>query len=189
MTTTFEERALVALKEIVTEPSPRRRHGRKIAAIGAATAALAAGVFAASIASAPSPAFAVKSNNDGTVTVTVHSWTDAAGLERELGKRGVPTVAAYVPAHKQCRPGWYKPIALERFHKVLKRADEGPDGVTFVIDKSVLRKGETLILEAAAPTQPYVGKDGNTYVDPGPGYSVASGPVGKCVLIDLQPGK
>jgi hypothetical protein len=188
MTTTFEERALVALKEIVTEP-PRRRPARTIVAVGATVAALAAGGVAVAVASAPSPAFAVKSNDDGTVTVTVRSWNDAAGLERELGQRGVTTVAAYIPPMKQCVAGWYKPVK-RKIVDVLGETKSDSDGVTFVINKKELHAGETLILMPTGPSPdvPLGRKDDRdlAFASPIVGYSVATGQVGTCVLEDVM---
>lgn len=189
MTLTFEERALVALKEIVTEPPRRRRPGRKVAAIGAAVAALAAGGVAVAVASAPSPAFAVKPNNDGTVTVTVRSWRDADGLERELRRHGVPTVAVYVPPLKQCAAGWYT-STNHSFRDVLPKSEETSDGVTFVVNRKKMRAGETLILMPTGPSPdvPLGRANGfdQVFVSPILGFSVAKGSVGTCTLEDVQ---
>ena len=43
-------------------------------------------------------AYAVESRPDGAVSVSIHSLSDAAGLQRSLRAAGVPAVVDYVPA-------------------------------------------------------------------------------------------
>ncbi len=60
--------------------------------------------FAVVLVSGGSAAYAVDKQSDGTVTVTVKSLKDAAGLQRALIAAGIPAVVTYTPTGKTCAP-------------------------------------------------------------------------------------
>ena len=99
-THTFEDRLLSELQEVVRAQSPgqpgrpHRTRNRSIA--GAAVAAAAATIGALVITSGASPAYAIGESN-GTVTVTIKSLSDAAGLQRALRAKGVTRTSTTRP--------------------------------------------------------------------------------------------
>jgi hypothetical protein len=101
----FEDRLLHELRRIVDgKPAPATvRHGRPLrrriafGAIGVATATAVVAIVATTGDVTPS-AYAVQSGADGAVTVSIHSLSDAAGLQTSLRAAGVPAVVSFVPA-------------------------------------------------------------------------------------------
>jgi hypothetical protein len=100
----FEDRLLRELRQIVAnrpaaDVVPRRRPQRTHLALGVgitiATAAVA--VIATSGSVTPS-AYAVEPSSNGTVTVSIHGLSDAAGLQRSLRAAGVPAVVDFAAA-------------------------------------------------------------------------------------------
>jgi hypothetical protein len=114
----FEERLLRELREVVAEgaASPTIRRERSFTGGGwvkrrwplAVAAGLAAAFAVLLLMGSPfggnddRRAWAVSTNDDGTVTVEIDSLRDADGLQRELRQAGVPTVVQYVPPGKTC---------------------------------------------------------------------------------------
>jgi hypothetical protein len=116
----FEQRLLRELRQVVAHNSPAApaergtparpsRFGRGLRislAAGAAAAAAIAVVSAVSIGGGGgSKAWAVSSNPDGTVTVTIKSLADAAGLQQKLAEAGIRSLVQYVPPGKTCAGG------------------------------------------------------------------------------------
>jgi hypothetical protein len=101
----FEDRLLHELRQIVdgnpapTTASHDRPLRRRIAfgAIGVATATAVVAIVATTSDVTPS-AYAVQSGANGAVTVSIHSLSDAAGLQTSLRAAGVPAVVDYAPA-------------------------------------------------------------------------------------------
>jgi hypothetical protein len=100
--TRFEDRLLAQLRQIVAErPAPaatphRRPRRTRLALAGAGVAAAAAAAVAiVATGGGVTPAYAVQPRADGSVTVRIHSLSDAAGLERRLRAAGVPAVVDY----------------------------------------------------------------------------------------------
>jgi hypothetical protein len=101
----FEDRLLEQLRSVVAErPSPapapaRPRRARGRARLALAGAGLAAAVAAIAVAAGgggvASPAYAVQSAPNGSVTVHISSLSDAAGLQGKLRAAGVPAVVSY----------------------------------------------------------------------------------------------
>jgi hypothetical protein len=110
----FEDRLLRELRSVVTANGgePRRRlpwaAPRRVAAVGAAAAAVAVAAVAAVqfVSGGAEPAYAVNTNDDGTVTVEIASLSDAAGLESKLREAGIPAVVQYLPPGKACKQPW-----------------------------------------------------------------------------------
>lgn len=103
---TFEQSLLNELRQQVAarnaHRTPRRRWTAGIAAGGLATAgAVAVAISLGSGLVGPSAAYAVESQADGDVVVTVHHLSDAAGLEHALAAKGVHADVRYVPGFKQ----------------------------------------------------------------------------------------
>jgi hypothetical protein len=177
----FEERLLCELRShVAARPAPASPRGRPLAArrtrvalAGAGAAALAGGALAAA-GGGPTPAAAAYSvvPRDDTVTVTIRSLRDAAGLERRLEAAGVPAEVDYLPAGRTCREPRFQP------------ADGGPsstqvsdDGaMRFEIDRAGLRAGRTLVVTTS-------GGGGVTGVS----VAVAQGPVGPCEPVAAPP--
>jgi hypothetical protein len=102
----FEDRLLEHLRHVVATrpappaPAPARRPQRArlgLAAAGVVAASVAVAVIATSGGVTPS-AYAVESQPDGAVSVSIRSLDDADGLQRSLRAAGVPAVVDYVPS-------------------------------------------------------------------------------------------
>lgn len=101
----FEDRLLEQLRHVVVEhPAPDvvthrrpRRTRLALAGAGVAAATAAVAIFATS-SDVTTSAYAVVPTADGSVTVKIHSLSDATGLERSLRAAGVPAVVDYLPA-------------------------------------------------------------------------------------------
>jgi hypothetical protein len=117
----FERRLLRELRQVVAQnpapvpidraPSrtPRRRLSLALAgglAAILATLAVATGLFGGDA----DRAWAVTTNEDGTVTVEIDSLADAAGLERELGDAGLKALVQYIPPGKSCSGADVPPV-------------------------------------------------------------------------------
>jgi hypothetical protein len=119
----FEQRLLRELRLVVVT-NPRVSPGLQRTATSGRFArvrlplAMAGGAAAVAIAiasalpggGAPSKAWAVDRNPDGTVTVRIDSLADAAGLERKLNEAGVPALVQYLPPGKSCADGAPLPL-------------------------------------------------------------------------------
>jgi hypothetical protein len=151
------------------------------------TATVAATAIAMTVSFSPATAaFVVKSNNDGTVTVTVNSLKDSAGLQRELLSAGVTAVAVYAPPGKQCKRPWFTPVKMSVGGlQMLQGARKVGNSWTFTVDKKKLHPGETLVITAewAMVVPPYPQSSAPLMVE----VSVATGPVQQCHLVDNPP--
>ena len=104
---TFEQSLLSELRQHVAARTParttsRRRRTARIAVGGLATAGAAA--VALSLGTGvvgPSAAYAVESEPNGDVVVTVHYLADADGLEGALAAKGVHANVTYLPGFAQ----------------------------------------------------------------------------------------
>jgi hypothetical protein len=102
----FEDRLLEQLRAIVAaRPAPaivshgKPRRARFALAGGGAAAAAAVLVAIVAVSSeVTSSAYAVESRPDGAVTVSIHSLSDASGLQRSLRAAGIPAVVNYLSA-------------------------------------------------------------------------------------------
>jgi hypothetical protein len=108
----FEERLLAELRRVVEEgaipadaptpAAPPLRRRPLVLAGGLAAAAAVASVAGLALNGGDNAAWAVTSNDDGTVTVEISSLSDADGLERKLAAAGVPALVQFLPAGKVC---------------------------------------------------------------------------------------
>jgi hypothetical protein len=103
----FEDRLLRELRRVVDErpaaagvPEARVRRTRLAwggVGVGVATATAVIAIVASSGDVTPS-AYAVQPQANGEVTVSIHSLSDAAGLQSKLRAAGVPAVVSYTKA-------------------------------------------------------------------------------------------
>jgi hypothetical protein len=191
----FEENLLAELREVVAEQAtasqprralPRRRLVLAAAGGGLLAAGLVVGLPAVNSDQNPA-AYAVTTNDDGTVTVVVQRINNAEGadeLQHELAAHGVVAEVHYAPPGKQCRDIAPRPERGE-IHPNMAGVDMpylgapsslGKENV-IVIEPAVL-DGRTVIVEilddSLSPTS-YLA----TFR-----LAVASGPVAPCVLVD-----
>lgn len=191
----FEENLLAELREVVAEQAaapqprramPRRRLALAVAGGGLLAAGLVVGLPAVNSDQNPA-AYAVTTNDDGTVTVVVQHINDAMGaneLQRELAAHGVVAQVDYAPPGKQCRDAPPRPERGESYPNMAgvdmpylgAPSSLGKENV-IVIEPAVLG-GRTVIVEilddSLSPTS-YLA----TFR-----LAVASGPVAPCVLVD-----
>src|SRR4051812_30584331 len=109
----FEERLLAELRDVVTArtaargttiaatPAARGRTRRRALAGFAAAAVVGVGVVVLS-GSRDTPAYAVSKNPDGSVSLQLREFRDAAGLQRLLRAYGVAVVVDFLPNGKDC---------------------------------------------------------------------------------------
>jgi hypothetical protein len=122
--TRFEDRLLGELNAIVernpspvTEPEPIKRRAarparpaRRLAFAGGMALALAAAAAVVLATGDPDSAYAVDQSTNGSISVEVHSLSDAAGLETKLRAAGLNATVNYNVDKKSCigpltRPG------------------------------------------------------------------------------------
>jgi len=180
--TTFEDRLLTELRAVVsTRPAPERVAApartirpRLILAAGV-VAATAAGVFVATGGDTASPAYAVEKQPDGSVTVAVHSLSDAVGLQDKLRAAGIPAVVDYTPNGKMCLEPRGRPAISGHAMRmgVRVRADHS---ATFTISRGGVQPGQTLVVTSS------VGSSVSSLA-----AEVIAGPVARCKLVDAPP--
>jgi hypothetical protein len=148
----FEERLLTELRAHVARtaetpaPAPRRRFVLRptpIAVAGGALAAIAVAVVLATGGDGADPAYAVTPQSDGSVTVSVKSLDDAAGLEQALRDAGVNAVVRTVPAGKMCQP---QATPQTGGGMVVSGATNVSGASTFTVSADGIRDGDTLLI-------------------------------------------
>ena len=182
----FEERLLTQLRQVVAERAATPSGGRPARILGwRLRLRLTVGVVAvlalavAAVVGLPllrgTPAYAVSSTRDGTVTVRINELRDADGLERQLERHGVPAEVDYTPAGTVCQEGRYTPSPT-RF--VVELAQDG-GRLRFALDPRQLRPGDTVVVTTSG------GADAGAV-----GVSLARGEVLPCVPVaaDFEPG-
>jgi hypothetical protein len=100
---TFEERLLSELKDVVAARPAVPKSRRRLVLAGAAAAVVVAGAGVAYAALRPSPAYAVERDPDGSVRVYIFDYRDPEGLQRRLAAFGVRAAVNYLPAGMACR--------------------------------------------------------------------------------------
>jgi hypothetical protein len=182
---TFEDQLLDELRAVVAaQPAPepttpvraRRAPTARLALAAGAVVATAAGIFVAAGGDTAAPAYAVDRQSDGTVTVSINSLRDAAGLQEKLRAAGIPAAVDYAPIGKMCREPRGRPApAAGGRHSMGMRA--GEDGATtFTIPRGDVRAGQTLVITAS------VGASVSSV-----GTAIVEGPVAPCRLVDAPP--
>ena len=100
----FEQSLLNELRQHVGGRAAVRAASRRRTKVAVAAGALAAAAIALSIATnvaGPSTAYAVQSEPNGDVVVTVHELSDVAGLQGALEAKGIGASITYVPGFSQ----------------------------------------------------------------------------------------
>jgi hypothetical protein len=169
----FEDRLLRELQAVVSaQPAaaaPTSHRLRNRLAVGAGTVA-AATAGAVALTAGSTPAYAV-SDHDGTVTVTISSLKDAAGLQHALQADGVQAAVDYTPAGKMCRePRGQAPGGSGRMSGSVDTTRGG--ATTFTLTPGQVGVDETLVIETS------VGNQVSSI-----GISVIKGAVSPCVLV------
>ncbi|MDX6256235.1 MAG: hypothetical protein QOJ11_2569 [Frankiales bacterium] len=176
----FEERLLFALRTVVDanptpvhslRPSPRSM--RRPVLVGGAVAGAAVTASSLLIAGGSSAAYAVDAHSDGSVTVTIESFRDAAGLQSKLGAAGIKAVVDYLPAGKACKQPRYQPASAGAQQSSLKVDTVKGGGATFTIGNGQIPAGDTLVIETSG------GQDYSSI-----GLGVATGAVAPCQAVD-----
>lgn len=184
----FEQELLTELRTVVTEqaevPRPRRALPRgRIALATAGGGLLAAGLLVGLPAMESTPAstaYAVVTNPDGTVTVTVKRIEDADGLERQLTEHGIDAQIDYPPEGMMCRntPPRYEPGRPGGLTAIY----DADGSFSLVVNPAQLR-GKTLVLEHGAP----VDNSGEHVVfTTARDFGLAAGPVAPCELVEAD---
>lgn len=188
----FEQNLLTELREVVAEqaraPQPRRtlpyrRLTLAAAGAGLLAAGLLVGVPALDGDQTPA-AYAVTTNADGTITVTLNDVNDteaAEGLERELEARGVAAEIDYVPGGKVCRdsPASYAGAAGVDVPNLVASNE------TVMVLRPAVIEGRTVVVEITlAGTFWKIGDDAPESYFSTFRVGLAEGPVPACVLVD-----
>ena len=136
---------------------PARRARRRLAlaaALTAGAAAITAGVLAWAAYPGHGPqaqlaAWTVRSNPNGTVTLTidVSRLFNPQGLERALARAGVPAVIRVARYGQPCQPGGMTDRQLQQYTRVLRDGPPGPED-TFIITPAAMPKGYALYFVA-----------------------------------------
>ncbi|MGH3481439.1 MAG: hypothetical protein ACRDQD_32070 [Nocardioidaceae bacterium] len=197
----FEKRLLGELKTVVAQraaelsarrpartPLWRRPRIVSVASAGALAIGAAVGIplLGGETAAPPaSAAFDLRTNEDGTITVTIYEFDDAEELEAQLEAHGVPADVAYTPEGKRCQPGRYTYAPEQHPVRVRWKTND----ISFTVRPSDFADDETLIV-----TNDHLGM---VYGDLHDTFAIittatALGPVEECVLDDdpndpLQP--
>jgi hypothetical protein len=102
---TFEQSLLTELRRhVATRTAPVRHTRRTVALVTGGAVAAGAAAFAIAVGTSvasPTAAYAVESQPDGDVVVTVHDLSDPSGLENALAAKGVHADITYVPGFVQ----------------------------------------------------------------------------------------
>jgi len=197
----FEERLLEELRSLVvarTSSAPEQpratrrawvasRPRRRLVVAGsiAAVLAVATGAGVPLFAGGASPAYAVSTNDDGTVTVVIKSLSDAAGLQANLRDAGIHAVVQYLPPGKACKQPWFTPAPPGNESPMMGGVEHLSDDSTRFTISDNLPADETLVIM----TQ--VGPEPNGSEAEGPtslAIALAKGPVKECEMVDAPAG-
>jgi hypothetical protein len=158
---TFEQSLLNELRHhVVTraavQATPRRRGSIGLAAGGLTAGGLTAAAVVLGIATnvaGPSAAYAVESEPNGDVVVTIHDLSDADGLEGALAAKGINASITYVPGYTQSGGQARTPSgdAGAACHIELAKID---GGLTFTLDARPIALGSELdiVTSGSSPT-------------------------------------
>jgi hypothetical protein len=204
----FENRLLDELRSVVVaQPAPSSERplrrprpwvGRgsrpRLALVGGMVVLLAVAVAAGVpfLTGGATPAYAVSTNEDGTVTVEIGSLSDAAGLERKLREAGIRAVVQYLPPGKACKQPWFTPASPQSDGS--SPGSETPirggvlhtsEGHTrFTISKNLPADETLVIMTQVAPAASAPAAGSPTSI----GIALAQGEVEACEVIDAPAG-
>jgi hypothetical protein len=146
---------------------PRRR--LPIAALGTAVAgALAALVIGLGGSGGGTPAYAVTSNGDGTITVTIREIVGIEGANAKLAALGVPVRVVPVEPNCQAAGGDSAPdrVSPEREHTLLSPVGP-PSNASVKIAPGAIPSGDTLVIGAHQLDAGAIALGGSLYKGPG----------------------
>lgn len=151
----FETALLAMLRaevaERATAPSevaarPARYRTRRVVGLAAAAAAVAVALPL----TRGTPAYAVATEADGDVVVTVARLDDAPGLEQALRDHGVPARVTFVPEGQQCDPRDNPPVRRGGPLALDVRVDAA--GLHFTVPAGSVAADQTLLVDLSSPT-------------------------------------
>jgi hypothetical protein len=160
---TFEQSLLDELRQHVARgairATPRRRRRVGLAAGGLAAGGLAAAAVVLSIATnvvGPNAAYAVESQPNGDVVVTVHDLSDAGGLQNALAARGISASITYLPGFSQsgAQARTSSGDARAACDIELAKID---GGLTFILDARQIAAGSELEIVTSGSSRSDVG--------------------------------
>src|SRR5258708_5486062 len=174
----FEERLWSELLEqhgaLLTDPplelaparaqlQPRRRLA-PLAALGLALAAALTAVVIGLSSGGGTPAYAVVSNPDGTITVTIRELVGVKGADEKLASLGVPVRIVRSEAGCQTGSGEYNTprISPQLFQRIAKLAESG-GSAAIGITPSAIPAGGTVLIGARALSPGVVGLQTGIY--------------------------
>ena len=133
-------------------PAPVRARRRRLAPVAALGLALAAALAAAVIglsSGGGAPAYAVTSNPDGTITVTIGELAGVTGADETLASLGVPVRVVRSEAGCPIRRGEYDSVRLSpaQFQRISKPGRHARSAA-IVITPSAIPAGDTVVIGA-----------------------------------------
>jgi hypothetical protein len=149
---TFEQSLLTELRQHVTArtrvrtaawTSPRRRWTVGLTGGGLATAAAAVAISLGIGVAGPSSAYAVESQPDGDIVVTVYDLSAASGLERALAAKGVHADVTYVRGFSQVDGQTRSTSGIDRAGCAIALA-KVDGGLRFTLTATQVASGATL---------------------------------------------
>jgi hypothetical protein len=198
----FEERLLGELKTVVAQRSAERtpqdsvptrvfwRRTRLISVASAAALAIGAAVGAPLLGGTDdgSAAYAITSNDDGTITVTIYAFSDADGLEQQLADYGVPADVTYTPIGYHCQADRYELSPTQRQvdidHGIATGVPLNVDDVelSFTLRPADFQPNETLVIVNSVSADEIGSEPGAARLHQDATVATAIGPVEPCEL-------
>ncbi|GAA4510466.1 hypothetical protein [Nonomuraea ferruginea] len=141
-------REALAAGALATQGAVRGTAARRVprfVKLGVALSGVAAAALAALLVNGgAAPAFAVTSQADGSIKVTINEFSDPGSLEEALADKGVNAAVDYLPEGKTCQGTRGEPAKASGRVETGLRSNGG--GVDFTITKGAVGSGETLVL-------------------------------------------
>lgn len=159
---TFEQSLLTELRQHVAartsdrtaaRPTARRRWTVGLTGGGLATAAAAVAIILGIGVAGPTAAYAIESQADGAVVVTVHDLSDASGLERALAAKGVHADVTYVRGFSQADGQARSTSGVDRAGCAIA-LEKVDGGLRFTLTATQIASGATLdiVTSGSSPT-------------------------------------
>jgi hypothetical protein len=174
-----EHGPVLALTRPPTAPRPRAVTGRKLLAVGAGGVAVAAAAAGVLVAEGGTPAYAVTTHPDGTVTLAVNQAAGISGANARLHQLGDRVVV--VPVEPGCPSINALPAPAVRPARISASTKVGRDGSVTVNAKGI-PAGDILVM----------GVETNAHAANGRTYSLGearltSPPAPSCVSLPVPP--
>jgi hypothetical protein len=177
----LDARALTDLHRAISPQRPRRSGVRRrtaliAAGVGTFTIGATLGVPLLGGERAAAPAYAVQSNDDGTVLVRIDRFEDADGLEAAIERHGVNAEVDYLPYGKTCRQPRYEVAPTADQTAAVSVGDQ--DGWSIQLTPGDFDADETLVIVHSNAKQGGVEVRQMLQL-------VAQGPIAPCEPVDL----